>query len=102
MANAVAYTSRGSVTLSAAGDGLGWSMSVEDSGPGLPPDLVARAGTRFVRAAGAPSTGSGLGLAIAKSIAARHGGVLRLEPRDGQAGLRATLWWPRTSAAPES
>ena len=102
VANAVAYTPQGSVTLSAAGDGLGWSMSVEDSGPGLPPHLVARAGTRFVRAAGAPSAGSGLGLAIAKAIAARHDGVLRLEPREGQAGLRATLWWPRSPAAPGS
>jgi two-component system sensor histidine kinase TctE len=39
--------------------------------------------------------GAGLGLAIARSIAARHGGVLRLDDPETGTGLRATLWWPR-------
>ena len=91
VANAVAYVpAGGTVTLSCAQDAMGTSVSVVDDGPGLPPHLREAAGTRFVR-----SSGSGLGLAIARSIAARHGGVLRLEAAEGDTGLRATLWWPR-------
>jgi two-component system sensor histidine kinase TctE len=102
VANAIAYTPAGDVTLTAAGDRLGWSLSVDDTGPGLPPDLKASAGTRFVTASSARSAGSGLGLAIANAIAARHEGVLRLEPREGAPGLRATLWWPRPAAIREA
>ena len=95
MANAIAYVPAGAITLRAAADALGFSLGVEDTGPGLPADLQATAGTRFLRAPGANPHGSGLGLAIARSIAARHGGVLRLEPPETGSGLRATLWWPR-------
>ncbi|MBI2772227.1 MAG: sensor histidine kinase [Burkholderiales bacterium] len=94
VANAIAYT-QGSITLSCAADAMGWAVSVEDTGPGLPADLQRTAGSRFVRAAGGQRTGSGLGLAIVRSIAARHGGVLRLEPAERHSGLRASLWWPR-------
>lgn len=95
VANAIAYVPQGSVTLSAAQDSLGFSVSVEDNGPGLPPGLAERLGTRFLRAEGSRGSGSGLGLAIAQAIAARHGGVLRLEAPAKGSGLRATLWWPR-------
>jgi two-component system sensor histidine kinase TctE len=101
VANAVAYVPAGSVTLRCAGDALGWSLAVVDTGPGMPADLQARAGTRFARGHGAGAGGSGLGLAIAASIAARHGGALRLEAGAQGQGLCATLWWPRTAAAPE-
>lgn len=95
VANAIAYVPQGSVTLAAAGDALGWSMTVEDTGPGLPANLRTQAGSRFARGGEAGAAGSGLGLAIARSIAERHGGVLRLEPGAGERGLRATVWWPR-------
>lgn len=97
LANAIAYTPSGAVTLRAAADPMGWNFVVEDSGPGLPPHLAGHAGQRFApRADGArDGVGAGLGLAIASAIAARHGGVLRLEPGDGGTGLRAAVWWPR-------
>ena len=94
VANAIAYVPEGSVTLSAASDAQGWSITVEDTGPGLPAKLQTKAGSRFARG-GAGSTGSGLGLAIARSIVERHGGVLRLQARPAGHGLQATLWWPR-------
>lgn len=88
--NGIAYAPPGStVTLSCAQDALGTSISVQDNGPGLPPRVREGAGTRFVR-----GTGTGLGLAIARSIASRHGGVLRLEEPESGTGLRATVWWP--------
>ena len=94
VANAVTYVAAGGVTLRAAGDRLGWSVTVEDTGGGLPETLRARAGQRFAR-----GSGSGLGLAIASAIAGRHDGVLRLEPGEQGPGLRATLWWPRPATA---
>lgn len=106
VANAVACVpAGGSITLRSAGDSRGWSLLVEDTGPGLPPGLQARVGTRFVRAHGGHGGhggGSGLGLAIARAVAGRHGGALRLEPADGGTGLRASLWWPRPASATEN
>ena len=102
VANAVSYAAGGSVTLRAGGGALGWSMVVEDTGPGLPPELRARAGTRFARGHAGRGSGSGLGLAIAGAIVARHAGTLRLEAGADGRGLHATLWWPRPSAVPEN
>ena len=93
VANAIHHVPQGRVTLSSAEDSLGWSVSVEDNGPGLPASVASRVGTRFLRGEG--RGGSGLGLAIVQAIAQRHGGVLRLEPGENDTGLRATLWWPR-------
>jgi two-component system sensor histidine kinase TctE len=95
VANAIAYTPAGSVTLAAAGDSMGWSLIVEDTGPGLPATLAASTESRFAPATGPKAGGSGLGLSIARTIATRHHGVLRLEAGERGRGLRAALWWPR-------
>ncbi|KQO15087.1 histidine kinase [Acidovorax sp. Leaf76] len=96
-ANAIAYTpQRGTITVSAAGDSLGWSLSVEDNGPGLSPEERDALGHRYRRGSQAVAGGSGLGLAIARSIAERHRGRLRLEARSDGPGLSAILWWPRS------
>ena len=95
-ANAIAYTpAQGTVTVSAAGDSLGWSISVEDNGPGLPTEERDALGQRYRRGSQATAGGSGLGLAIARSIAERHRGSLRLQARAEGPGLLAILWWPR-------
>jgi two-component system sensor histidine kinase TctE len=95
--NAISYTPpRGEVTLAAAADALGFSLSVHDSGPGVAEDVLARIGERFVKGRG--SNGAGLGLAIAKTIAERHGGSLRLHADENRAGWVAYLWWPRLRA----
>lgn len=94
--NALAYTpAQGTVTLSAASDSLGFSLSVEDNGPGLPASERDALGQRYRRGSQAVAGGSGLGLAIARSIAERHRGSLRLEARADGPGLLAILWWPR-------
>lgn len=72
--NAVRYAGRGStvtVRLSARADG-GANLSVEDNGPGVPPDALPRLSERFFRAANHNEEGSGLGLAIVQRIAERH------------------------------
>lgn len=74
-------------------------LQVEDSGPGIAPDLRERALARFDRsghaAAGAAgAVGSGLGLAIAKAIADRHGAELKLGRSDRLGGLRVEVIFP--------
>jgi two-component system, OmpR family, sensor histidine kinase TctE len=102
VANAIAALPGGSITLRAAEDGPGWRLAVEDTGPGLPPEVRSRAGVRFARGHAGRGGGSGLGLAIASAIAARHGGSLRLEPGEHGSGLRASLWWPRSASMTEN
>lgn len=96
--NAVRHApQRGVVTLSAAAGPDGCELAVVDDGPGLPAEVAARAGERFVK--GRASAGAGLGLAISSAIIERHGGRLRLEPRRDGPGLRALLRWPRRAGA---
>jgi two-component system sensor histidine kinase TctE len=97
VANAIANTpAGGTVTLFAAADAQGFSLNVEDDGPGLSAEERALLGQRFRRGKRAAGGGSGLGLAIARAIAERHQGALRLEAREAGSGLHAILWWPRT------
>jgi two-component system OmpR family sensor kinase len=54
-------------------------VSVADEGPGMPPDVRARAFHRFYRADAGRSRdvgGTGLGLAIVKSLTEAHGGAV--------------------------
>ncbi|WP_235509983.1 sensor histidine kinase [Variovorax sp. Root473] len=96
VANAIAYTpAAGTITLFAAGDAAGWSLNVEDDGPGLSDEERATLGQRFRRGTRAGQGGFGLGLAIVRAIAQRHRGDLRLEARGAGAGLHAIIWWPR-------
>jgi two-component system, OmpR family, sensor kinase len=67
----------GRVALSARADGAGVVVSVDDDGPGIPPQQRERVFDRFHRSE--PSRdratgGSGLGLGIARSIVELHGG----------------------------
>ncbi|VDZ58003.1 Sensor protein qseC [Serratia odorifera] len=68
--NAVRYTPTGSavtVTLNAA------ELRVEDEGPGVTTQHLARLGERFYRPPGQEQTGSGLGVSIVQRIADLHG-----------------------------
>lgn len=94
VANAVAFTPKGGeITIFSAGDSLGWSLSVIDSGPGISDSDRDLLGHRFIRNE-ANGSGSGLGLAIARAIAEKHGGVMKLDHRTDGQGLRASIWWP--------
>jgi signal transduction histidine kinase len=54
-------------------------LTVEDDGPGIPPELEQRVFERFVRGARDGGRGSGLGLAIVRAVVEGHGGSVRLE-----------------------
>ncbi|WEX01464.1 ATP-binding protein [Rhodococcus sp. RCBS9] len=73
--NALRHTpSGGSVTVTLAREGDHLSVSVTDTGDGIPADQLESVFDRFHR--GDRSDGSGLGLTIARSLALAHGGDL--------------------------
>jgi two-component system, OmpR family, sensor histidine kinase QseC len=57
----------------------GYTLTVSDNGPGVPPNVLSRLGERFFRGQPGSSEGNGLGLAIVGRIAALHGARLALE-----------------------
>lgn len=75
-------------------------LSVDDSGPGIPPGDREHVIGRFRRGADVAAPGSGLGLAIAQAIANLHGATLALEASPRRGGLRASVRFPRSMANP--
>ncbi|MEM7644238.1 MAG: ATP-binding protein [Pseudomonadota bacterium] len=57
-------------------------LSVRDDGPGMPPDLIARASEPFVTTKSGDK-GTGLGLAMVEAFAAQTGGSIRIESAPG-------------------
>lgn len=99
--NAIRYTSPGgTITVLVRREPGQLRLSVEDSGPGMSAEDIARAGIRFRRgAAGKNKPGAGLGLAIVGTIAEALGARLVLENRAPLPGLRASLVFSLESAA---
>lgn len=89
--NALRYTPDGSeilLGLSREHDHL--VLSVQDNGPGVSSDQLARLHQPFERGGRQDTEGSGLGLAIVDSIAQRHNAVLELRSEPG-AGLAVRI-----------
>lgn len=86
--NAVRYAPEGSTVVLRFAPG---HLAVENGGPPLAPEALARLGERFRRAEGQSETGSGLGLSIAQRVAALHGLRLRHGPRADGSGVVATV-----------
>lgn len=76
---AVAGQPAGTVRVAVARAGDRVCFRVDDDGPGVPSELLARLFQPFVtgRKREGPRRGTGLGLAIARGIAERHGGSIR-------------------------
>lgn len=92
--NAVRYGGSAQVSLTSAGPEA--SITVEDSGPGIPESRLKEVFEPFVRLETSRSRdtgGVGLGLSIARSIVRAHGGELTLTNRT-EGGLRATVTLP--------
>jgi len=92
--NALKYTPVGGrvVVSTAVRDGF-VTLSVRDSGPGIPPDALPHIFDRFYRGDEAGNgDGVGLGLSIARSIARAHGSEIEVESRPGEGScFRLTL-----------
>jgi PAS domain S-box-containing protein len=85
--NALKVTETGGhITMGAAvlSEGEGVSISVTDTGPGIPEDAMDRLFDRFWQASRHDRTGSGLGLAIVRGIAEAHHGSVWVYSEVGQ------------------
>jgi signal transduction histidine kinase len=98
--NALKYAGRGArVQVSAQEEPHGARITVEDDGPGVPPEELPRLTERFYRMDRARSQpGNGLGLAIVSATATLHGGCLQLA--DAAPGFRASMLLPAAAASP--
>jgi signal transduction histidine kinase len=87
LTNAIKFTSRGSVRLSArrvAGD---VELQVADTGPGIAPELHERIFEEFYQVPGSQplsGTGTGLGLPYARRLVSILGGALRVSSSPGE------------------
>jgi signal transduction histidine kinase len=82
------------VAVRPAEDGEAVEIVVEDDGPGLTSETLARAFEPFFST---KSNGSGLGLALVRRVAEDHGGSATLESL-GDGVTRARLRFPITEA----
>ncbi|MDQ2083386.1 ATP-binding protein [Xanthobacteraceae bacterium Astr-EGSB] len=93
--NAVKYGTRARVALRDIGPEA--EITIDDDGPGLAPEEIARVFEPFYRVEGSRSRdtgGIGLGLAITRSLIERQGGSVTLANRTG-GGLRASVRLPK-------
>jgi signal transduction histidine kinase len=87
LSNSIRHTpSGGSVKVSAAAPA---TITVTDTGEGIPPDLLPHVFDRFAK--GPNSTGSGLGLAIARDIVEAHSGSIQINSDGSGTTLRVQL-----------
>ncbi|WP_164017617.1 ATP-binding protein [Pyxidicoccus trucidator] len=96
LSNAVKFTPEDGAIRVALSAEAGWGrLVVEDSGPGVPPELREVIFERFRQGEGVTSCqfgGTGLGLAIARDFVMLHGGRIRAEERpEGGARFVAEL-----------
>jgi len=91
--NAVRAAGGGEVTLGVRRQANGIAVTVEDSGPGIPVDVLPRLFEPFFTTRGT-GEGTGLGLSVSLGIVQQHGGTLTAENRAGGPGARFTAWLP--------
>ncbi|MGB0629611.1 MAG: ATP-binding protein [Alphaproteobacteria bacterium] len=97
LSNAVKFTPEGgTVTLVAHADDNGFSISVTDTGCGIPADKMQVILEPFGQAdmtLGRTYEGTGLGLPLVKAMTELHGGALEIDSTEG-AGTTATVLLP--------
>lgn len=104
IANAVKFTHAGGVSCRIAGDGDQIRIEVEDSGEGVPPELLAAIFERFHQADISSTRevgGLGLGLALCHGVATRMGGAVEVASVLGEGStFTVSAPCPRELAAP--
>lgn len=105
LSNAIRHAPRGAVLVSIADTGHGVTVSVDNDGDEIPPQVLSRIFERFYRAdksrARPESDSTGLGLAITKAIVVAHGGSIAVSRVGGR--TRFALHFarrPEAGAAP--
>jgi two-component system, sensor histidine kinase and response regulator len=100
MSNAIKFTERGEVSLSARREGEELVFAVQDTGVGIPPETLARLFQPFEQADSSTTRkfgGTGLGLVICRRLAELMGGKLTVESTAG-VGSTFTLRLPLREA----
>lgn len=93
--NAIAYAGRGAeVTVSVRQGRDAVRLTVEDNGPGIPPERRTLARQRFARGEHRDAPGMGLGLPIVEEIAALFDAAMTLESGPAGHGLRVAIRFP--------
>jgi PAS domain S-box-containing protein len=104
ISNAAKFTpSDGEITISVDANGPGLRIRVEDTGPGIPSNVLHEIGEPFRQVEDAYSrshAGSGLGLYISRSLMRLHGGELEIASILGM-GTTVTLNFPEECVARE-
>lgn len=97
LANAIAYTDTGKVTVSVVTDDPNVAISVADTGMGIPPEDLPRVFERFYRVDRSrvrDSGGTGLGLSLVRNVVERSGGRVAIDSTPA-VGTRVTVTLPR-------
>jgi signal transduction histidine kinase len=95
--NALKFTERGEVVLSAAAEPGGVRLTVRDTGPGIAPSEREQIFMEFTQVSSGVmrrAQGSGLGLAIVRRLTELHGGRISLESTMGE-GSSFHVFLPR-------
>lgn len=109
ISNALKYTDSGEISVTLALEKKFWSITVEDTGMGIPKKdqkRIFRSQYRAARAAASTELGSGIGLIITKRLVKLHRGDIRFESEEGK-GTKFVVRLPRlevpdgSSVAPE-
>jgi signal transduction histidine kinase len=90
LTNAIKFTERGSVRLTARWSAGGVDLEVSDTGVGIPADLQERIFEEFYQVPGglaAPGTGTGLGLPYARRLVEILGGTLSVDSEPGRGSV---------------
>lgn len=93
--NAIRYSPAGASVKLAVSDARGHvRLTLEDSGPGMSAEHLARIGERFFRVVGSAQDGSGLGWSITRRIAAVHRAAVRVARSESLGGLAVQVEFP--------
>jgi signal transduction histidine kinase len=94
LSNAIRHTPRGGeIRITAVQREDYVSISVADTGHGIPSEYLTRLFTRFLSVPGAQSGGTGLGLAISRRLIEAHGGQVSAQSEVGR-GTTITFTLP--------
>ena len=86
-----ALNGKGRIAVRTGASENGAWVEIQDSGPGMPPEVKARILEPFFTTKG--EAGTGLGLSIVYAFTQRHGGRLEIESEPGK-GARFKMWFP--------
>lgn len=88
----------GEIAVRSRAEGGAVAVSVEDDGPGIPPDVLPHLFEAFVSSR-LDARGTGLGLAVAGGIVEQHGGRIEAQNRPG-GGARLEVHLPAAGGGP--